>query len=152
MQARCFARHVPASQNSSALLERVVYAGQLSGHEVVVVAKLKQLGIRVFEELDSSLCTGGRVVNESAVPTDHGQIVWIVRDASLQDLLELAVGQRRGFPADDLSDLRPMLGKQIRCRGRSARQSGQSRSSTPIGWRAEPACPSRLKTEARKSN
>src|SRR5215472_3283072 len=111
MQFRGSACGPPARPEASpARFEEVVNAFQLTGEELVVVAKLEQLRVGVLEKLNRGFGAGGSVVEERAVPTDHGEVIRIVRDSALQHFLSFALRERRGLATNDLRDLASVLG------------------------------------------
>ena len=73
--------------------EEVVDVFEFLGQELVVVAELEQLRVGILQQLDGGLGAGGRVVEKGGVPSDDREIVGIVRNARLQNLLALAIGE-----------------------------------------------------------
>jgi hypothetical protein len=47
------------------------------------------LGVGVLEQLNGTISTCGRVQNKGCVPTDHCEVIGVVRDRGLQYLVLL---------------------------------------------------------------
>src|SRR4051812_23680252 len=112
--------HAPSAQESGALLERCVYAFQLTCQQLVVMTELEQLRVCVFQQLDRRLRSGSRVVEKRSIPSDDCEIVRIKRDARLQHLVRLTLRQPGALAAHDLRHQRALLLQQLN----GARQLG----------------------------
>src|SRR5215469_2975465 len=99
--------------------EEVVDVFQLVRHEYVIVAEFEELRVGVLQELNGGLGSGLRVVDEGGIPSDNGEVAWIVRDARRENFLAFAFGERGGFSADDLRDRVRLRGEKL-FRGRTA--------------------------------
>ena len=81
------------------------------------MAELEELRVGVLQKLDRGLGSGGGVVDEGGIPSDHREVVRIVRNAGLENLLAFAVGERGHLSADNLGDLIAAGGEQFVGRG-----------------------------------
>ena len=81
------------------------------------MAEFKQLRIGILQQLNGGFRAHIAVVNKRCIPADHRKIIGVVRNARLQNLVTLTVGQRARLPADNLCNLCPVRGDQL-CGGR----------------------------------
>ena len=96
------------------MIHEIVNALQFVREQLVVVAEFQELRVGVFEELDRR-APRLVVIEERGVPSDYGEVVWVVRDLRLEDFLPLAVGERLVFSAHDLGDASAFGGEQVGC-------------------------------------
>src|SRR6266852_4086804 len=69
----------PAGKKTFVALERAVHVGQQAGKEFVVVAKLQQLRVRVFEQIDNRGGGVRLVVYKPGAPARHDQVGRVIR-------------------------------------------------------------------------
>src|SRR5262245_30381583 len=94
-------------------LELRVDAPQLVVEQLVVIAELEELRVRVFEQLDRALCGVLRIVDERRVPRRDDEVVGEIGDAVPQHLLTLLDAEGRLLRAQQLSDLLAVTGDQL---------------------------------------
>src|SRR6266496_6542482 len=95
-------RQFPTSEESSPLIQELIDPIQLTSQQLIIMAELKQLRIGIFQQLYGSFRPGGGVIEERAIPPDHGQIIGIVGNAGLHYLIALAFGESCSLAAHDL--------------------------------------------------
>src|SRR5580698_497013 len=116
MQSAGSPRRAPARPDAGTVIHEIVNTGQFASQQLVIVSKFEKLRVGVFQQLNNSFCAARSVVEKRAVPADHSQVVWIVRDLRLHDLLLLPIRERNVFATDDLRDASSLSGKQFSCR------------------------------------
>src|SRR4029077_15468606 len=99
VQAAGAAGQSPAGEKTFVALERAVHVGEQAGEQLVVVAKLEQLRVRVFEQVDDRRRGVRLVVDKPGAPTGHDQVRRIIRQSAAQDLVALPGGERRRLAA-----------------------------------------------------
>src|SRR5713226_8444010 len=72
----------PAGEKTFVALERAVHVGQQAGEEFVVVAKLQQLRVRVFEQIDNRGGGVRLIVYKPGAPAGHDQVGRIIRKSA----------------------------------------------------------------------
>ena len=113
--------------------------GELGVEQLVVVAKLQQLGVGVLEQLHRALRAGLGVVDECRVPGRHHEIVGEIGNAVAQHFVAFLGAERRLLGAQQLRDRLTMprdqfVGAGSRCgvgHGEDQVILGQERGSRP---------------------
>src|SRR5262249_29311305 len=111
--ARGLSREAQVSEAAALVFKETITAVEHTGEQTVVVAKLKKLGVGVFEQLNR----GGRhfpaAVNDRTRPTDDQKVVLRVGDAGLQDFRALDIGERDRLATDEFGNFTGARGKQF---------------------------------------
>ena len=81
-------------------LDTVVHARELRVEQFVVVAKLEQLRIGDFEHV-RDIGIAARLVDESAIPGQHDEIVFVIRERLAQHFATRRIRQRASLARKD---------------------------------------------------
>src|SRR5580698_2534775 len=81
------------------------------------MAEFEKLRVGILQKLDRSFRPSRIVVDKGSVPSNHGEIVWVIRNSGLEDFLAFTIGEHRHLAAYDLRNVVSLRCQQIVGRG-----------------------------------